>query len=65
MTVDYLLINPVKGSPHVHSALGSTVDHWTKRRGALEIGHRGMGNSYRKDRKEYVCVLCTFTISHA
>ena len=45
-TVSYLLIYPVKESPAIHMCKYSFATHWKKHKRALDIGHRGLGDSY-------------------
>uniref|UniRef100_A0A914WIA2 Glycerophosphocholine phosphodiesterase GPCPD1 n=1 Tax=Plectus sambesii TaxID=2011161 RepID=A0A914WIA2_9BILA len=47
ITVDYLFIKPLLVEAPKHSMRVSYHKHW-KKRGTIEIGHRGMGNSYSK-----------------
>lgn len=45
--VDYLVVRPLR-KPHPRQTLAvSYARHWKKRK-TLEVGHRGMGNSYTK-----------------
>ncbi|KAI6219558.1 hypothetical protein M3Y99_01653700 [Aphelenchoides fujianensis] len=45
--VGYLFVRPLKGDVPPQTMKASYAKHW-KKRIALEVGHRGMGNSYTK-----------------
>ncbi|VDN59171.1 unnamed protein product [Dracunculus medinensis] len=47
LRVDYLFMNPLLKDVQLSMAVRTFSRHWKKRQ-ALEVGHRGMGNSYTK-----------------
>lgn len=47
VAVDYLFMNPLFKDVQLSMAVRTFSRHWKKRQ-ALEVGHRGMGNSYTK-----------------
>ncbi|CEF62588.1 Glycerophosphocholine phosphodiesterase GPCPD1 [Strongyloides ratti] len=47
ITIDYLLINPINNTDQYQSMEFTYARYWKKRK-TVEIGHRGMGNSYTK-----------------
>uniref|UniRef100_A0AAF5CQW7 GP-PDE domain-containing protein n=2 Tax=Strongyloides stercoralis TaxID=6248 RepID=A0AAF5CQW7_STRER len=47
LTIDYFLIKPINNADQLQSMENTYARYWKKRK-TVEIGHRGMGNSYTK-----------------
>lgn len=46
-TVYYLIVNPARDCPRaIHRTRQSFAHYWKKHKRSLDIGHRGLGDSY-------------------
>ena len=47
LPVTYLIAHPVKQAPRIHRMRHTFAKYWKKHKRPLDIGHRGLGDSYK------------------
>ena len=47
LPVSYIVIHPIPYTPRIYRMRHSYANHWKKHKRPLDIGHRGLGDSFR------------------
>jgi len=58
LTIEYVVIKPIPDYPWDMSI--SYAKHWEQRWSGLDVGHRGLGTSFKFETKKYVIYINIF-----